>query len=117
MAVAVVERRREIGILKALGGRNRTIFRLFFLESMFYGAVGGILGLALGFVTYHFASPHISQNEFTAFVAGSQGIGLGSVLSISFGTLALSIVVSGISGLYPAYRASRLEPAEAVRYE
>ncbi len=117
MSMAVMERRREIGILKAIGGKNSTIFRLFLFESVSYGILGGLLGLIIGFITYTIASPHVNQNEFTAFLAGSQSIGLSSILYISFVTLAISIAVSAVSGLYPAYKASKLPPVEAISYE
>jgi putative ABC transport system permease protein len=72
MMTAIYERKREIGILQAIGAKRGTIFKAFLLESGFYGILGGIIGLASGLVFSSIASPYISQNEFTAFLKGSE---------------------------------------------
>jgi putative ABC transport system permease protein len=116
MMTATYERKREIGILQALGAKRRTIFGIFLLESGFYGACGGFLGVAAGLTASTTLSPYISQNAVTSFVKGS---GAGS--SLDFGMIAASLLfstlVAVLAGLYPAWRASRLSPVEAISYE
>ncbi|GAB4419890.1 MAG: ABC transporter permease [Thermodesulfovibrionales bacterium] len=116
MMTAIYERRREIGILQAIGAKEITIFRIFLLESGFYGILGGIIGVATGLVFSNLASPYISQNEFTAFLKSS-AVAVTFDLRLVLSSLFFSIFVSLISGLYPAWRASKLTPVEAISYE
>lgn len=116
MMTAIYERKREIGILQAIGARQSTIFKVFLIESGFYGIVGGIIGVSIGLVFSSLASPYISQNEFTAFLKGSE-VTANFDLKLVFGSLIFSLFVSLISGLYPAWRASKLSPVEAISYE
>jgi putative ABC transport system permease protein len=104
MLVSVTERTREIGIRMAVGARKRDIAFQFLLEAMLLGLVGGLLGVACGV----FAVP--------AAATLSQGLALLDPISIplAFGVALLTGVAFG---LYPALRASRLDPIEALRYE
>jgi putative ABC transport system permease protein len=116
MMTAIYERKREIGILQAIGAKRRTIFSLFLAESGFYGLAGGFLGVVAGFLFSYAAAPYISQNEFTAFVGSEQTVRLFDPV-ITLEALAFSVVVSVASGIYPAWKASRLSPVEAISYE
>ncbi len=116
MMTAVSERKREIGILQALGAKQRTIFKIFLIESGFYGILGGVIGVTIGLVFSSVAAPYISQNEFTAFLKGSE-IAQTFDFRLVLGSSLFSLFVSLISGLYPAWRASRLTPVEAISYE
>lgn len=116
MMTAIYERKREIGILQAIGAKRSTIFKAFLLESGFYGLFGGIIGVASGLVFSSIASPYISQNEFTAFMKGTE-VAQSFDLRLVFGSLLFSLFVSLISGFYPAWRASKLTPVEAITYE
>ena len=116
MMTAIYERKREIGILQAIGAKRSTIFKAFLLESGFYGILGGIIGVASGLVFSSIASPYISQNEFTAFMKGTE-VAQSFDLRLVFGSLLFSLFVSLISGFYPAWRASKLTPVEAITYE
>lgn len=116
MMTAIYERKREIGILQAIGARQSTIFKIFLLESGLYGLIGGVVGAALGVSFSILAAPYVSQNEFTAFVKGSEGAGAFD-LTLVLWSLTFSLSVSLIAGLYPAWRASRLTPVEAISYE
>jgi len=116
MMTAIYERKREIGILQAIGAKEITIFKIFLLESGFYGILGGIIGVAAGLVFSSLASPYISQNEFTAFLKSSE-VAVTFDLRLVFGSLLFSLFVSLFSGLYPAWRASKLTPVEAISYE
>jgi len=116
MMTAVSERKREIGILQAIGARQSTIFKVFLIESGFYGILGGVIGVGIGLVFSSIAAPYISQNEFTAFLKGSE-IAQAFDFRLVLGSSLFSLVVSLLSGLYPAWRASRLTPVEAISYE
>ncbi len=116
MMTAIYERRREIGILQAIGAKKSTIFKIFLLESGFYGILGGIIGVATGLVFSSLASPYISQNEFTAFLKGSE-VAVKFDLKLVIGSLLFSLFVSLLSGFYPAWKASKLTPVEAISYE
>ena len=116
MLTATYERKREIGILQALGARNSTIFTLFLMESAAYGVLGGIAGVFGGLMFSAFAAPYIGQNAFTAFVKGSDMAGLFD-LRVMAGSVLFSAIVAILAGLYPAWRAARLSPVEAISYE
>jgi putative ABC transport system permease protein len=99
--------------LRTIGARQGTIFKIFLLESGLYGLIGGVVGAALGVSFSILAAPYVSQNEFTAFVKGSEAAGAFD-LTLVLWSLTFSLSVSLISGLYPAWRASRLTPVEAI---
>jgi putative ABC transport system permease protein len=114
MMTATYERKREIGILQAMGATRGGIFRLFLLESGIYGLLGGLGGAVLGFAASLVAAPYIGQNAATSFVKGSQA----SIDPLLFvGAVLFSTLVAMVSGLYPAWKASNLSPVEAISYE
>ena len=114
MMTAIYERRREIGILRAMGSKRGTIFWMFILESGLYGLIGGSLGFVIGFAISRIAAPLIEQNEFVA-VLGSPDTAVVFSTSLLLTVLGLSFLLSSVSGLYPAWRASKLTPMEAIR--
>ena len=114
MMTAIYERRREIGILRATGSKRSMIFKIFILESSLYGLLGGLLGFGVGFVVSRLAAPLIEQNEFVA-VLGSPDTAVALSATLLFTVLGLSVLISTVSGLYPAWKASKLTPMEAIR--
>jgi len=114
MMTAIYERRREIGILRATGCKRGTIFKIFIIESGLYGLLGGLLGFAVGFIVSRVAAPLIQQNEFVA-VLGSPDTAVQISAYLLMVVIGLSVVISTVSGLYPAYKASKLTPMEAIR--
>lgn len=116
MLTAIYERKKEIGILKSMGSSNFQIFNIFVIESGFYGLIGGMFGLIVGTATSFFITPFIAQNEFTAFVRSTEVSGILSV-SDMFMILFGSVIVATLSGIYPALRAAKLTPVEAISYE
>lgn len=114
LLTAVYERRREIGILQALGSTRRTLFVAFMLESGLYGLLGGIVGAALGALGAYLFGPYLTDNAFTASLRQPPTLALDDA-TILF-TLAFSVCLALLAGLYPAYRAAKLSPVEAMRY-
>lgn len=114
MMTAIYERRREIGILRATGGKRGDIFRIFILESGLYGLIGGLSGFLVGFVVSRVASPLIQQNEFVA-VLGNPDTAVTFSATLLLTVVGLSMLISIGSGLYPAWKASKLTPMEAIR--
>lgn len=116
MMAATYERKREIGILQALGASRRMIFALFMMESGIYGIIGGMCGVVTGLLAAVVSAPYITQNAFTTMVKGS---GSGSLLDpkVVAASILFSTVIAILAGLYPAWRAARLSPVEAISYE
>ncbi|MCA8495698.1 MULTISPECIES: ABC transporter permease [Pseudomonadota] len=114
LLTAVYERRREIGILQALGSPRRTLFLAFMLESGLYGLLGGLLGTALGLLGAWLFGPALTDNAFTASLRQSPTPVLDEATLLF--TLTLSVGLALLAGLYPAYRAAQLSPVEAMRH-
>ncbi|MBX9630640.1 MAG: ABC transporter permease [Burkholderiales bacterium] len=114
LLTAVYERRREIGILQAVGSTRQTLFAAFLLESGLYGLFGGVLGVLIGLLGAYVFGPYLTDNAFTASLRQSPVPSLdGATLLWTF---ALSEGLALVAGLYPAYRAAKLTPVEAMRY-
>ncbi|MBT4539528.1 ABC transporter permease [Candidatus Woesearchaeota archaeon] len=111
MYTAVLQRTKQIGVLKALGAQRKHILTLFLIESGFYGLGGGLIGVAIGLF---FAK----MVEFALVAAiGPAFLSLEINLWLIVGTLIFSFVVGCLSGIAPARRASRLNPVDSLRYE
>ncbi len=104
MLVTVTERTREIGIRKALGATRGNIMRQFLVESVTLCVLGGLIGMALGAAAAMMLSKLAGWSTFVT----------GESLALAFG---FSAGVGLLFGLWPARRASRLDPIEALRYE
>jgi len=115
LVMAILERRREIGVLKALGAADRDIRRLFFVEAGAMGLLGGIFGVFIGWLIGH------AINFGTNIYLSRRSLPGISVTSVPWwmvaAAIAFSIAVSLGAGIYPASRAARLDPVEALRYE
>ncbi|HWQ12271.1 MAG TPA: ABC transporter permease [Roseiflexaceae bacterium] len=109
MLVSVTERTREIGLRKAVGARRRDIRMQFLVEALVLSLTGGVLGIALGF-----ALSAVGTLLLRGFAPGAEArVQPGAVLLATATSLAVGLVF----GLYPALRASRLNPIDALRYE
>ncbi len=104
MLVSVTERTREIGICKSLGATRRTILVQFLVEAIVICQIGGLVGIVLGI---------LAGNGVTAMMGGDFIIPWAWII-LGF---SLCLVVGLISGLYPALKASKLDPIESLRYE
>jgi putative ABC transport system permease protein len=115
LVMAILERRREIGIMKAIGASDRDVQKLFFAEAGAMGILGGVVGVVLGWA--------IGQliNFGTNIYLKSQSFPPEHFWAVPWWLVALAIgfsfLVSLVSGLYPAGRAARLDPVQALRYE
>jgi putative ABC transport system permease protein len=111
MFMSVMERIREIGILKALGATNSDVTNLFLIESGLIGLVGGAIGIFFGFI----ATLAITGIGYT----NPAGIGIRATLTpeLTLFALGFSIFVGIASGIFPARKAAKLQPVEALRYE
>ena len=111
MFTSVIERTKEIGVMKAIGAKNSDILLIFLIEAGLLGLVGGILGVLAGIGVGN-------AIEYIAVVQLST-----TLLSIStpaylvFGCLAFAFFAGAVSGLYPAWRATKIKPVDALRYE
>lgn len=111
MFTAVLERTKDIGTMKAVGAKNSTIFKLFFIESGLIGLVGGLIGVILGTAAAY---------GLSAAAAAALGIDMIQAhvsLGLILGALAFSFVVGTIAGVVPAQNASKLNPVDALAYE
>jgi len=117
MFTSVLERTRDIGIMKSLGAKNIDILLIFLFNSGLIGLVGGLGGVILGFVS----STAISSMGGIQIGGGRGLMGLGASTFVSFqliiGALLFSVLIGMIAGAIPAYRASKLNPVDALRYE
>lgn len=118
MIVSLIERTREIGILKALGMKSRTVLTIFLGESIIIGLIGAIIGIISGWVLANVTARVLGAGGFI----GGGGGGAFTITplltpEVLLGALAFGVGVSVIFALYPAWRASKLKPVEALRYE
>jgi len=115
LVMAILERRREIGIMKALGASDRDIKQIFFAEAGAMGLAGGALGVLLGWgigrIIDFGTNIWLARQELP-----EQHIWLVPWWLVA-AALAFSVLVSLAAGLYPAARAAKLDPVQALRYE
>lgn len=120
MIISVYERTKEIGLSKALGASDFDIMKIFLAECLIIGVLGGIFGVLLG-IGFSMLIDLVGKPFLISALGGELGAGLqsGSITAITPSILAagfaISIVLSVVSGLYPARRAARLNPLDALR--
>ena len=115
LVMAILERRREIGILKALGATDRDVRSLFFAEAGAMGLFGGLFGVALGWLI---GSALTWGTTIYLHRQNLPGVKISYIpWWLALGAIAFAITVSLVAGLYPASRAARLNPVDALRYE
>ncbi|WP_456481646.1 ABC transporter permease [Methanopyrus sp.] len=110
MLMSVLERKREIGVMKAVGATNRDVMKLFLLESVILSLAGGVIGCVLGALGSQLLVYILSyvKHQTVSVLITPDVLGAG---------LALALAIGVVSGLYPAWKAARVDPVEALRYE
>jgi putative ABC transport system permease protein len=104
MLASVLERTREIGVRRAIGARQRDVVRQFLIETTIISLSGGLIGILLG----------VGLSQLIGVLAGWSTIVTTSSIVLAFG---VSVAIGIVFGLYPAVRASRLDPVTALHYE
>jgi putative ABC transport system permease protein len=104
MMVSVTERTREVGVRKSLGARKKDILHQFLLESLVLTLTGGLVGVLVGFSVSLLVSATTGFPARITWEATALGLGVSAVVGVFF-------------GVYPAFRAARLDPVAALRYE
>lgn len=115
MIMAILERTREIGVMRAVGARRGTVSRLFTFEAALLGFMGGVLGLGVGYVMVLIANPLINNQLKGNGIVSRNIITLPPWLIM--GVIGITTLIGLLAGLYPARRAARLDPVEALHYE
>lgn len=115
MVMSILERTREIGIMKAIGGSDGDIRKIFLIEASAIGFLGGISGVVLGWIVGRIVN--LGANIYIQNQGGTPG----NLFSLPFwligGAIAFSISISLVAGSYPAARAARLDPIKALRHD
>ncbi|MBS3167478.1 ABC transporter permease [Candidatus Woesearchaeota archaeon] len=110
MYTSVLERTREIGIMKAVGAKNKDILIIFLMESGIVGLTGGLIGVVIGIIFAKLAEYIAIANGISVFKAYLR-------FPLIFGVLFFSLVIGSIAGLLPAKQAAKLRPVEALKYD
>lgn len=116
LTMGVIEKRRDIGILKSLGATKRSIMRVFVFEGLLVGTIGTFLGLFIGFVVCYLQITYqLFPLDPTVYIIPSIPVEIRwtDFLAVS----GASMLLSTIASLYPAIRAAKLQPVEAIRWE
>jgi hypothetical protein len=116
MIMSILERTREIGIMKAIGAEDREIKLIFFVEAAVIGFAGGVLGTLLAW-----AVDAVANRMAYRFILKPHGAGFVDFFSLppylSLGAILFALVVSVLAALYPAARAARIDPVRALRHD
>ncbi len=116
MIMSILERTREIGIMKAIGGEDREIKLIFFVEAAVIGVFGGVIGTLVAW-----GIDAVANRLAYRFILKPQGAGFVDFFSLppylSVGAIAFALIVSILAALYPAARAARIDPVRALRHD
>jgi putative ABC transport system permease protein len=110
MYTAILERTKEIGIMKAIGARNQDILMIFLIESGFLGMIGGIIGVILGYLIS-------TAGGSIAAASGFSSLRPKFPVLLTIGSILFAFFIGAVSGILPAIRASKLNPVDALRTE
>ncbi|MBN1683397.1 ABC transporter permease [Candidatus Bathyarchaeota archaeon] len=111
MLISVFERIREIGTMKCIGALDQHVLLLFLVEAFLQGLVGGFIGFILGVIAALVSTGFTTGFDIITYVDPTR------MITIFLTSLSISLILSVVATMYPAYRASKLDPVEALRYE
>ncbi len=115
MIMAILERTREIGVMRAVGAKRSTVRTLFTFEASMLGFIGGVLGVLAGYGLTRIANVFVNKQLASQSVKAHNIIGL--PLWLVLAVVGIGTLIGMLAGLYPAARAAKLDPVEALRYE
>ncbi len=116
LTMGVIEKRRDIGVLKSLGANNRSVMRLFMFEGIFVGALGTVLGMCLGLVVCYLQIEYqLFPLDPNVYIIPAIPVDIRWTDFAAIGSA--SMILSSLAALYPARRAALLMPVEAIRWE
>jgi len=115
MIMAILERTREIGVMRAVGARRSTVRKLFTFEASLLGFFGGVFGVLVGYGLTRIANVVVNKQLASQSVKASNIIGMPIWLILT--VVGIATLIGMLAGLYPAARAAKLDPVEALRYE
>lgn len=114
MYASILERRRDIGIMKVVGMKIRKIRQLFLTESAMIGLLGGLIGLGVSYIVVLAINTGTEQTSFLGMYF-SEGMKVEIPAWVAFGALGVALLVGIVSGVYPARKATKMSPLEAMR--
>lgn len=114
MYASILERRRDIGIMKVVGMKIKKIQQLFLTESAIIGFLGGLIGLAASYIVVLAINIGAEQTSFLGMYF-SEGMKVEIPAWIALGAIAIAVLVGILSGIYPAHKATKMSPLEAMR--
>ncbi|MEG0785277.1 MAG: ABC transporter permease [Christensenella sp.] len=114
MYASILERRRDIGIMKVVGMKIRNIRRLFLAESSIIGLIGGLIGIAVSYIVVLGINTGTEQTSFLGMYF-SEGMKIEIPAWVALGAIVIAVAVGMISGIYPARKATKMSPLEAMR--
>lgn len=117
MIISVTERTAEIGLMRSIGARKREVLRMFLYESLILGIIGSIIGGTISAVVAYYASASVGDLFADFAVSGEAAIPVSVVIGYVAFAMAFGIGTSVVAGFYPSWKAARLNPIEALRYE
>ena len=115
MIMNVLERRREIGILKSIGARDRDVLRMFLVEGLLVGLLGGVVGLVLGLTVMHLSEGYLQSFLESRLDEPFEGALFVQPVWLLVATPIIAGLVTTIASLVPARRAAKLDPVETLR--
>jgi putative ABC transport system permease protein len=119
MLMAILERRRELGMLMAVGMNKTKLFSMVVIETIFLSLISGPLGLLVAYLSVEYFK--VNGMDFSSVAAGLEDVGYSTIVyfdmdpAFYFGTLVMVVATAILSSIYPAYKALQLNPVESIR--